>query len=91
MAIHGEMRAVPPKQHAPNDRELHADFFTIIGRAAGEKEAITMRVAADSEPQTLYDNRHLVLRGEHASAGEQFKKTKALMVRRELTFAYTLK
>lgn len=40
MAIHGEMRAVPPGQHAPNNRELHADFFTIIGRAPGDKEAI---------------------------------------------------
>ncbi|GIC84855.1 asparagine--tRNA ligase DED81 [Aspergillus udagawae] len=68
MAIHGEMRAVPPKQHAPNDRELHADFFTVIGRAAGDKEAITTRVAKDADPQTHYDNRHLVLRGETASA-----------------------
>jgi asparaginyl-tRNA synthetase len=68
IAIHGEMRAVPPKQHAPNDRELHADFFTIIGRAAGDKEAITTRVAPDADPQTLYDNRHLVLRGETSSS-----------------------
>ena len=68
MAINGEMRAVPPKQHAPDDRELHADFFTIIGRAAGDKEAITTRVAPDADPQTLYDNRHLVLRGETASS-----------------------
>jgi asparaginyl-tRNA synthetase len=68
IAIHGEMRAVPPKQHAPNDRELHADFFTVIGRAAGDKEAITNRVSADSDPQTLYNNRHLVLRGETSSA-----------------------
>jgi asparaginyl-tRNA synthetase len=68
LAIHGEMRAVPPKQHAPNDRELHADFFTIIGKAVGGKEAINTRIAPDSEPQTLYDNRHLVLRGENSSS-----------------------
>lgn len=68
MEIRGEMRAVPPKQHAPNNRELHADFFTVIGRAAGDKEAITTRVAPDADPQTLYDNRHLVLRGETSSA-----------------------
>ncbi|KAJ5349680.1 hypothetical protein N7541_007407 [Penicillium brevicompactum] len=68
MSIHGEMRSVPPKQHAPNDRELHADFFEIIGRAAGDKEAITTRVAPDADPQTLYDNRHLVLRGETSSS-----------------------
>ncbi|PYH47774.1 asparagine--tRNA ligase DED81 [Aspergillus saccharolyticus JOP 1030-1] len=68
IAIHGEMRAVPPKQHAPNNRELHADFFTVIGRAAGDKDAITTRVAPDADPQTLYDNRHLVLRGETVSS-----------------------
>ncbi|PGH01529.1 asparagine-tRNA ligase [Blastomyces parvus] len=68
IAIHGEMRAVPPKNHAYDNRELHADFFTIIGRAAGDKEAITTRVAPDSDPHTLYDNRHLVLRGETSSS-----------------------
>ncbi|KAL5333423.1 hypothetical protein BJX70DRAFT_403579 [Aspergillus crustosus] len=68
IALHGEIKAVPPKQHAPNDRELHVDFYTVIGRAAGDKEAITTRVAPDSDPQTLYNNRHLVLRGETASS-----------------------
>ncbi|KAI9368272.1 hypothetical protein BJX61DRAFT_537387 [Aspergillus egyptiacus] len=68
MALHGEMRAVPPKQHAPNNRELHVDYYTVIGHAAGDKEAITTRVAPDSDPQTLYNNRHLVLRGETASS-----------------------
>ncbi|KAL4957982.1 hypothetical protein BDW69DRAFT_155097 [Aspergillus filifer] len=68
IALHGEMRAVPPKQHAPNNRELHVDFYTVIGRAAGDKEAITTRVSHDADPQTLLNNRHLVLRGETASS-----------------------
>jgi asparaginyl-tRNA synthetase len=59
IAIHGEMRAVPPKQHAPDNRELHADWFQV---------AITNRVAPDSDPSMLYDNRHLVLRGEISSS-----------------------
>ncbi|MCJ1482246.1 hypothetical protein MMC06_002409 [Schaereria dolodes] len=66
--VYGEMWEVPPGQHAPDDRELHADYFEVIGKAAGDKEAITSRVAPDSDPQTLYDNRHLVLRGDHASS-----------------------
>ena len=66
--IWGEMWEVPPKQHAPGDRELHADYFEVIGRAAGDKEAITTRVAADADQQTLLDNRHLVLRGEISSS-----------------------
>lgn len=68
MEIFGEMWEVPPKQHAPDDRELHADYFEVIGKAVGDKEAITTRVAPDSDPQTLYDNRHLVLRGLTSSS-----------------------
>ncbi|KAL8999076.1 MAG: hypothetical protein Q9169_001964 [Polycauliona sp. 2 TL-2023] len=68
LEIYGEMWEVPPKQHAPDDRELHADYYEVIGKAAGDKEAITTRVAADADPQTLYDNRHLVLRGDNASS-----------------------
>jgi asparaginyl-tRNA synthetase len=68
IAIHGEMWEVPPPQHAPDGRELHADYFQVIGKAVGDKEAITTRVAQDADPQTLLDNRHLVLRGETASA-----------------------
>jgi asparaginyl-tRNA synthetase len=68
LSIHGEMRPVPPQQRAPLNRELHADFFDIIGAAAGDKEAITTRVQKDADPQTLYDNRHLVLRGDTASS-----------------------
>lgn len=64
----GEMWEVPPKQHAPDDRELHADYFEVIGRAVGDKEAISTRVAADADQQTLLDNRHLVLRGEISSS-----------------------
>lgn len=68
LEVWGEMWEVPPKQHAPDDRELHADFFEVIGRAAGDKEAISTRVAADADQQTLLDNRHLVLRGEVSSS-----------------------
>ena len=66
--IYGEMWEVPPNQHAPDNRELHADFYEVIGKAAGDKEAITTRVDPKADPQTLYDNRHLVLRGEVSSS-----------------------
>ena len=68
MEIFGEMWEVPPTQHAPDDRELHADYYMVIGRAAGDKEAISTRVDPKADPQTLYDNRHLVLRGENSSS-----------------------
>lgn len=68
LAIHGEMRPVPPAQHAPLDRELHVDYFTVVGMAVGGQDAITNKVQEDGDPQTLLDNRHLVLRGDKASA-----------------------
>ena len=68
MEVWGEMWQVPPGQHAPDDRELHADYFKVIGKAAGDKEAISTRVAENADPQTLLNNRHLVLRGDKSSS-----------------------
>ncbi|KAK5077957.1 asparagine--tRNA ligase [Lithohypha guttulata] len=65
--IKGQLRELPPKASAPLNRELHADYFRIIGAAAGDKEAITNKVQADGDNQTLLDQRHLVLRGDNAS------------------------
>ena len=68
LEVFGEMWEVPPKQHAPDNRELHVDYFEVIGRAAGDKETISNRVSEGADQQTLLDNRHLTLRGETASA-----------------------
>lgn len=70
MEITGEMWEVPPGAHAPNNRELHADFFRVLkgGKAPGGDDAITNKVQAGGDAQTLLDNRHLLLRGENASA-----------------------
>jgi len=62
------MCSVPAQHKAPENRELHVDYFKVIGVAAGDKDAITTRVAADADPQTLMNNRHLVLRGETSSS-----------------------
>lgn len=66
--IRGELRALPPKAHAPLNREVHADYFEIIGAAVGDKDAITNKVQEGGDPQTLLDNRHLVLRGDVLSS-----------------------
>ena len=68
MMITGEMWEVPPGAHAPNNRELHADYFEIVGKAPGGDEAVTNKVQAKGDAQTLLDMRHLVLRGETASS-----------------------
>ncbi|USW55940.1 Class II Aminoacyl-tRNA synthetase/Biotinyl protein ligase (BPL) and lipoyl protein ligase (LPL) [Septoria linicola] len=66
--ITGEMWEVPPGAHAPDNRELHADYWRVIGKAPGGEDAITNVVQAKGDAQTLLDRRHLVLRGEQSSA-----------------------
>jgi asparaginyl-tRNA synthetase len=67
MMITGEMWEVPPGARAPDNRELHADYFEIVGKAPGGEEAITNKITPDAPPQQLLDQRHLVIRGETAS------------------------
>lgn len=45
-----------------------ADWWRCIGRAPGGDDAISTRIAADTAPDILADLRHLVIRGEIASA-----------------------
>ena len=82
MEIFGELRQIPAGAHAPNDRELHADYYKIHDgwRAAGGDDAITNRVSKDTEHATLLDLRHLTLRGETAS--------KVMIVRDAVEFAF---
>lgn len=68
LEIKGQLRALPAGAEAPLGRELHADFFRVIGAAAGDKEAISNKVQADGDIQTLLDQRHLVLRGDIISS-----------------------
>jgi len=82
MEILGELRQVPEGAHAPNGRELHADYYKIHSgwKAAGGDDAITNRVSKDTEHATLLDLRHLTLRGETAS--------KVLIVRDAVEWAF---
>lgn len=68
MEIFGELWEVPAGLRAPLNRELHADFFRIIGAAPGGDDAITSRVPVDGDIQTLLNLRHLTLRQDKASA-----------------------
>ena len=82
MEILGTLMEVPEKAHAPNSRELHADYYKIHAgwKAVGGDDAITNRVSKDTEHATLLDLRHLTLRGETAS--------KVMIVRDSLEFAF---
>jgi len=68
IAIYGVISPVPDKKHAPDGHELHADYFQVIGKAPGGDDTISNIVAPNADPQTKYDNRHLVIRGDVASS-----------------------
>ncbi|KAL2021050.1 hypothetical protein VTK56DRAFT_7705 [Thermocarpiscus australiensis] len=70
LILYGEMRSVPPGVNVPDDRELHVDYYKVLGAAPCDLDAITNKVSKEQDPwdAQMLDNRHLVLRGENASA-----------------------
>lgn len=68
LTVYGTISALPEGKTAPGNHELSVDFFEVIHRAPGGDGAITNKVSGDSDPSILYDQRHLVIRGETASA-----------------------
>jgi len=66
--IQGVIKALPEGKKAPDNHELQADWWQVIGKAPGGDDAFTNQIAENADPSLLADNRHLVLRGETASA-----------------------
>lgn len=66
--VYGEIKALPEGKTAPDNHELVVDYWVCTGKAPGGDDAITNRISENADPSILADNRHLVLRGETASA-----------------------
>lgn len=60
MEVFGELWEVPHGLRAPLNRELHADYFTIVGKAPGGDEAFVTLVPEDANEKPSL--RHLALR-----------------------------
>lgn len=82
LALYGDLRSVLAGQSAPDDRELHVDYFEVLGRAPTGEDAITNRVSAEQNmwDAAMLDARHLVLRGDMASS--------VMKVRSEIEWAF---
>jgi asparaginyl-tRNA synthetase len=65
--IYGVLKAVPEGKSAPGGHELQADYWEVIGLSPSGDDAVTNKINADANPEVLYDQRHLVIRGETAS------------------------
>ncbi|KAG1139923.1 hypothetical protein G6F37_008609 [Rhizopus arrhizus] len=68
ITIYGVINELPEGKTAPGNHELVADYWEVVGKAPGGDDAFTNKVTPDADPSYLLDNRHLVIRGETASA-----------------------
>ncbi|KAI9145451.1 hypothetical protein BKA69DRAFT_584178 [Paraphysoderma sedebokerense] len=76
--VTGIIKALPEGKTAPDNHELVVDYWEVLYKAPGGDEAFTNKLNVHSNPDVLYDNRHLVIRGETASA---ILKMRALTVK----------
>ncbi len=67
MRVFGTLMELPEGKNAPGGHELQADYWEVIGKAPGGDEAVTNKLNTESSPDLLYEQRHLVIRGETAS------------------------
>ncbi|KAL2914431.1 asparagine--tRNA ligase [Polyrhizophydium stewartii] len=68
VTIHGTIKVVPEGKSAPGGHELVADYWAVLGKAPGGDDAFGSKLNAESSPDILLDQRHLVIRGETASS-----------------------
>jgi asparaginyl-tRNA synthetase len=73
ISVYGTIKALPEGKHAPDGHELQCDYWEVIGKAPGGDEAIGNKINAEASPDLLLDQRHLVIRGDTASACLRFR------------------
>lgn len=70
LCLYGELRKVPEGAKAPDGRELHVDYYEVLGASPTGDDAITNKVSHEQDmwESSMLDNRHLVIRGDNAAA-----------------------
>ncbi|KAI0941455.1 asparagine--tRNA ligase, variant 3 [Taiwanofungus camphoratus] len=64
----GTLQPLPEGKTAPGGHELIVDYWRVLGTSPGGEDAFTNRLNEKSDPSIQADLRHLVIRGETASA-----------------------
>lgn len=67
VSLYGNLAAVPDGKNAPGGHELIVDYWKIIHAAPSGIDAFETRLNKEANPDVLFDQRHLVLRGETSS------------------------
>lgn len=68
VTLFGYVKPVPEGQNAPGGHELHVDFWQLMHMAPAGDDALETRLGRDANPDILYNQRHLVLRGDTSSS-----------------------
>lgn len=68
VTVIGTINALPEGKSAPDNHELVVEKLSLVGLAPGGLDAFTNKIAAESDNSLMYDQRHLVIRGETASS-----------------------
>ncbi|CCC67460.1 hypothetical protein NCAS_0A09020 [Naumovozyma castellii] len=82
VTLYGTIIKVPEGKTAPGDVELVVDYYEVVGQAPSGEEAFTNKIAEDSDPSLLLDQRHLALRGETLSGVMKVRAALLRAVRR---------
>lgn len=67
VTLYGTISNVPEGKTAPGNVELNVDYYEVVGLAPSGDEAFSNKIAEDTDPSILLDQRHLALRGETLS------------------------
>ncbi|KAG9293554.1 hypothetical protein G9A89_005557 [Geosiphon pyriformis] len=68
ITVYGVICELPLGKQAPDNHELRVDYWELVHKAPGGDDAFTNQINTETDPSLLYDRRHLVIRGEKASA-----------------------
>ncbi|KTW25900.1 asparagine-tRNA ligase [Pneumocystis carinii B80] len=68
LTVYGMITSLPDGKVAPDNHELNVLYYEIIHKAPGGDLSFANKLNVESESQVIYDQRHLVIRGEVSSS-----------------------
>lgn len=82
VTLYGTITKVPEGKSAPGGVELVVDYYEVVGYAPSGDESFTNKIAEDTDPSILLDQRHLALRGETLSSVMKVRSALLRAIRR---------
>lgn len=68
LTVYGTIVSLPEGKTAPDNHELNVLYYEVVHKAPGGDLSFANKLNVESESQVVYDQRHLVIRGEVSSS-----------------------